>query len=160
MSLPSRYWEPGCEEAWEGENPYDEEPPFEYPELEDEETFEEEVTMQVTGEYFYGNKIGEYGLKNGYVDYATLGKAVNHVLCNSIVEAGFDFEQVAGLAETPENEVFQWYITDENGAEILREAGEMVFYCVDMDMYIWGVTHFGTAWDYVLTGIKCNTGAC
>ena len=114
--------------------------------------------MNVYGEYFGGNKISEYGLKNGYVDYQTLGKAVNHVLNNGIMEAGFEFEQVAGPAENWDNEVFQWYITDEAGAEILTEAGEMVYYCDTLDMYIWGVTHFGTAWDYVLTGIKCNTG--
>lgn len=25
--------------------------------------------------YFYGNKISDYGLKNGYIDYSTLVKA-------------------------------------------------------------------------------------
>ena len=31
---------------------------------------------------------------------------------------------------------------------------EIIYYHEDLDMYVWGVTHFGTAWDYVLTDIK------
>ena len=30
--------------------------------------------------YFYGNKISDYGLEHGYVDYATLSKAFDAVL--------------------------------------------------------------------------------
>jgi hypothetical protein len=29
-----------------------------------------------------------------------------------------------------------------------------VFYNEKLDIYVWGITHFGTAWDYVLTDIK------
>ena len=53
-------------------------------------------------------------------------------------------------------DVFQWYIVDNRGAEILDEAGEIVYYNSALDMYLWGVTHYGTAWDYVLTNIACN----
>ena len=53
-------------------------------------------------------------------------------------------------------DVFQWFIVDDNGAEILKEAGEIVYYNSDLDMYLWGVTHYGTSWDYVLTNIRCN----
>ena len=34
--------------------------------------------------YFCGNKVSEYGLKYGRVDYATLAKAFDAVLCNDI----------------------------------------------------------------------------
>jgi cell division protein FtsB len=51
-------------------------------------------------------------------------------------------------------ECFQYYIVSENGAGILRECEEIVFYNYDLDMYVWGVTHGGTSWDYVLTNIK------
>ena len=54
-------------------------------------------------------------------------------------------------------EVFQWYIVDGNGADICQEAGETVYYNAALDMYLWGVTHYGTAWAYVMTNIKCNT---
>ena len=53
-------------------------------------------------------------------------------------------------------DIFQYYIVDYNGAEILKEINEIVFYNEELDMYVWGVTHFGTSWSYVLTDIKCN----
>lgn len=55
-----------------------------------------------------------------------------------------------------EPDIFQWYITDYSGAEILGGAGEIVYYNETLDLYLWGVTHWGTSWDYVLTGIRCN----
>ena len=27
-------------------------------------------------------------------------------------------------------------------------------YNEQLDMYLWGITHFGTSWDYVLTDVK------
>lgn len=54
------------------------------------------------------------------------------------------------------DEIFQYYIVSDNGAEILKEINEIVFYNEELDMYVWGVTHWGTSWDYVLTDIKCN----
>lgn len=69
-------------------------------------------------------------------------------------------EKINELEEEQENaynaEIYQYYIVDGNGAEILKEAGEIVFYNDALDMYVWGVTHWGTSWDYVLTDIKCN----
>jgi len=53
-------------------------------------------------------------------------------------------------------ECYQYYIVSDNGAEILKEINEIVFYNEELDMYVWGVTHYGTAWSYVLTNIKCN----
>lgn len=52
-------------------------------------------------------------------------------------------------------EIFQYYIVDDAGADILkRETNEIIFYNDELDMYIWGVTHWGTSWDYVLTDIN------
>ena len=54
-------------------------------------------------------------------------------------------------------DVFQWYIVDYSGAELLkRETNEIVYYNEELDLYLWGVTHYGTAWDYVLTDIKID----
>lgn len=53
-------------------------------------------------------------------------------------------------------ECYQYYIVSDNGAEILKEINEIVFYNEELDMYVWGVTHYGTSWSYVLTDIKCN----
>lgn len=54
------------------------------------------------------------------------------------------------------DEIYQYYIVSDRGAEILKEINEIVFYNEELDMYVWGVTHFGTSWSYVLTDIKCN----
>ena len=55
-----------------------------------------------------------------------------------------------------EPEVFQWYIVDDWGARLLQEINEIVYYNEELDMYLWGVTHYGTGWDYVLTSIKID----
>ena len=152
-------------------------------------------------EYFYGNKISDYGLENGYVDYRTFAKAFDAVLNNDIMNKTYDIgywdqesgfvdnsdeietlrEKIEELEEKIEDddnitaqieeleekiekleneqdelpEVFQWYIIDDNGARICKEFNEIVYYNEELDMYLWGVTHWGTSWDYVLTDIKC-----
>lgn len=53
-------------------------------------------------------------------------------------------------------EVFQWYIISDQGANICREYNEILYYNEALDMYLWGVTHYGTSWDYVLTDIPCE----
>lgn len=164
------------------------------------------------GEYFYGNKISDYGLEHGRVDYRTFAKAFDAVMANDLMNAtadiGFwepitdcsyyeddegntyDYESaqekieelraqleiLQASSEPDENEiseiesninaleyehyydVFQWYIVAERGARICKEYGEILFYNETLDLYLWGVTHYGTSWDYVLTDIPCNTG--
>ena len=116
--------------------------------------------MRLSGDYFYGNKISDYGLEHGFLDYGTLAKAFNSVLNNCIIPNTWDigeWEQVSGDADE-EQEIFQYYIVTDSGAEILQEIGEIVFYNYELDMYIWGVTHYGTSWDYVLTDVPCRCG--
>ena len=164
--------------------------------------------------YFYGNKISDYGLKNGYVDYATLSKAFDAVRVNDITKLFFadidgefnEPEQVNGFidnserleeieeeletlhnetvienneTDTPEYkfymncieeleeekeelereqdstpEIFQYFVISRYGAQILQElTDEIVYYLQVIDCYVWGVTHWGTSWDYVLTDI-------
>lgn len=112
--------------------------------------------------YFYGNEVSAYGQELGYVDYRTLAKAFDAVLNNEVIaktqEVGY-WDIVNGCEydeETDEyTEIFQYYIISDQGAEILTECTEeIVFYNETLDMYVWGVTHYGTSWDYVLTDIK------
>lgn len=46
--------------------------------------------------------------------------------------------------------------SESEGAEILQRAEEIVYYNETLDIYLWGVTHWGTSWDYVLTNIKLD----
>ena len=162
--------------------------------------------------YFCGNKISEYGLKNGYVDYATLAKAFDAVLCNDITKLFYssingeynEVEQVSGYIDNTDEinelnerldeitdeykaaeidserekelekamdelqeqinelereqdeqpEIFQYFIVSDAGADLLKDYGEIVYYLPALDVYVWGVTHWGTSWAYVLTNIK------
>lgn len=113
--------------------------------------------------YFYGTKISDYGLKNGYIDYRTLASAFDAVMCNDLINItssdGYYWDIVNGSDYDEEADtyadIFQFFIIDTNGAEILQElTNEIVFYNEKLDLYIWGVTHYGTSWDYVLTDIK------
>ena len=145
--------------------------------------------------YFYGNEISQYGLENGYVDFATLAKSFDCVLCNNIASRIYEtMEQVGGFIDNSEEieelekqiyegeesgsisqeeiddiqdkidelqneqdeipEVYQWYIVSDNAKSILEDAEQIVYYDDELDIYVWGVTHFGTSWNYVLTSIK------
>lgn len=54
-------------------------------------------------------------------------------------------------------EYYQEYIISENGAKILADyTGETVWYNDELGLYVWGVTHWGTGWNYVLTDIKID----
>ena len=117
--------------------------------------------LTMKSNYFYGNEVSDYGKQNGYVDYRTLAKSFNAVLNNDIMQKTRDvgyWDIVSGCEYDEENDsytdIYQYYIIDDNGAEILKECEEIVFYNEELDIYVWGVTHWGTSWDYVLTNIK------
>lgn len=113
--------------------------------------------------YFMGNKISNYGIENKRLDYSTLAKSFNYVLNNDIIQntqnIGF-WDVVSGNifyededGYEYENEIYQYYIISSSGVDILTELDEIVFYNETLDMYVWGVTHYGTSWDYVLTDV-------
>lgn len=109
----------------------------------------------------YGYKVSKYGLENGYLDYLTLSMIVGDcVLNNDVFEyAGYgNWDLYSGDVEDEDGnyyEVYQYYIISESGARFLEEnTDEIVYYHEGLNMYLWGITHFGTSWDYVLTDIK------
>lgn len=125
------------------------------------------MSITLTGAYWYGNEASEYAKEHGYLDYKTFASAFSHVLNNSIIEAAAKhdiyFETVNGSEYDEETgnytDVFQYYIVPEwTIDEIFSDTDEIIYYCEELDIYLWGVTHCGTAWDYVLTDIKINTG--
>ena len=47
-------------------------------------------------------------------------------------------------------DIYQWYLIGKNDADyISQHTDELIFYSDVLDEYVWGVTHFGTSWDYV-----------
>lgn len=70
-------------------------------------------------------------------------------------------EQIEELEEEQERlynqEIFQYYIVSDQGAEMIKQyTDDPLFYNETLDMYVWGITHFGTSWGYVLTDVKLN----
>lgn len=109
-------------------------------------------TIRVINNKVWGFKVSEYGLEHGYLDYLTLSKMVGDcILNNSIIdESGWNI-----VAGNYDRDIYQYYIITDNGYEVLKDyTDELVFYNHKFDMYLWGITHFGTSWDYVLTDIK------
>lgn len=59
-------------------------------------------------------------------------------------------EEIEALEETRYNEIFQWFLIDDNLADYLKRfTDEIIGFIDDLDIYCLGVTHWGTAWDYV-----------
>lgn len=120
-----------------------------------------ERTMKMYGNKVFGEKVSDYGLENGYLDYQTLANIVRDCVLNNdiFMYVGYEnWELDNGLEEDEDGnyyEVYQYYIISDYGARILREyTDELIFYNEELDIYLWGITHFGTSWDYVLTDIK------
>lgn len=123
---------------------------------------QEERSIKLYDGKAFGHKVSKFGLEAGYLDYLTLSKIVGDcILNNSIIPyIGFhEWEVVNGCEENEEGwyEVYQYYIITEFGAVLLKEyTDEIVYYHDELDMYIWGITHFGTSWDCVLTDVRLD----
>lgn len=90
---------------------------------------------------------------------------INNDLENSAayteLEARFDelTKEIERLEDEQNEEkvIFQYYIISNSGARILQDwTNEIVYYIPVLDVYVWGVTHWGTSWDYVLTDIEID----
>ena len=123
--------------------------------------------FKLAGKYFCGNEISAYGQEHNRLDYATFAKAFDAVRNNTIIHKGWNigngWELVNGVyydEDTGENkQVFQWFIVSDNGAQMIQDYTDEILYDhEDLDIYLWGVTHLGTSWDYVLMDIPCNCG--
>ena len=78
---------------------------------------------------------------------------------DTVLEDYVDYDSIENWNNIEEEyfDIYQYYIISGNGATILEEyTDEIIFYNEDLDMYVWGVTHYGTNWDYVLTDIKLD----
>ena len=105
----------------------------------------------------FGIEVSAYGKEKGYLDYRTLAKALEGtILSNNLRDATLgvvgEWEIVAGKFDKM---IMQDFIISRYGFEILKEyTDELVFYNDVLGVYIWAVTHWGTAWAYELTNVK------
>lgn len=116
-----------------------------------------ENTIQMYDGKVYGVKVSNYGLENGYLDYQTLAEIVGDCILNNTLRTETypeDWELVTGEFDEY-MDIYQDYIISERGYEFLRDhTDELVFYNSNLDIYLWSITHFGTAWSHVLTNVK------
>lgn len=79
---------------------------------------------------------------------------IDLILCNSIAEnCELEVINVPELEDDKYIEVFQYYIVGANDVDTLTLLNEVIYYCNELDIYVLGITHFGTRWDYVLTDV-------
>lgn len=88
------------------------------------------------------------------IDFCCDNLILNNDIIGNLFEKGFYFEFENGSDYDEENDLFvdvyQYFIIGAYDAERLEEyTNELVYYCEDLDLYVLGVTHFGTPWNGV-----------
>lgn len=78
--------------------------------------------MKIRSNYFYGNEVSEYGQQCGYVDYKTLARAFDAVLCNDVTK--LFYSTING--EYTEPEQINGFIDNSEAIEELREELEAI----------------------------------
>lgn len=126
-------------------------------------------------------EIGFWDQENGIIDNSEEVDALEQEIID--IENQFDFltveeieevemlqekidsiqEQIEELEEEQERsynqDIFQYFIVSDSGAKMIEQyTDDPLFYNEKLDMYVWGITHYGTSWKYVLTDIKLNCG--
>ena len=119
--------------------------------------------------YFYVsnlNDLRDYEKQNNnHISYRRLTDRVfnNMILCNEIIEQypelleNFDIDYF--YDENEENysefEIYQYFIVSGWDLTQVKEdyPNLLLEYLEPLDLWILGVTHFGTSWDYILTDL-------
>ena len=131
-----------------------------------DEFFKDENGTVYTGEYIEHNKhIKERHtltkIENPYKELQGQTVRCNYsqifypnsglILCNNIPQVDeYLFDNIENGSFWEYCDIFQWYIIDNSTAERLkRSTKELIFYSEKLDVYVLGVTHYGTSWDYV-----------
>lgn len=116
------------------------------------------------------NKKECYYMDTNTVNYRTLTDFIftDMILCNNItkysdnwdLELGDDYDEETGEY----TEIYQYYIVDfdnwrlekykEYLEETKKESDFILWYDYELDIYILGISHYGTSWNYVPTEIK------
>lgn len=116
---------------------------------------------------FFENNLSEYEKQYKTISFYHLLKKIgiydNMILCNNIinVEENLYDNIINGEFYDEESdeyaEIYQYFLFTASDFEIelIKEnTNLLVFYSEKLDLYVLGVTHFGTSWDYV--GVDCK----
>lgn len=100
------------------------------------------------------NDLNSYELDNKRLSYSNLFyKDDSLILCNNIADDWEYLELQNGYDNI--DDIYQYYIiSDDLANRLIEYTDEIVYYHNRLDLYILGVTHYGTSWSYVLTDFK------
>ena len=131
--------------------------------------------------YIKKENLNEYEREHNKISFKTLANKLfsDMILCNDItklfyseiggkytepeIEIGADYDE-----ETDEQiDVYQYFIVDFSSwtYSLMEKYAEqfgkefILYYLEELGLYVLGVTHFGTGWDYVLTDIEPTENA-
>lgn len=106
------------------------------------------------------SKNSDYLSYKDMIDYFTDNCKMSMILNNELINYEIDFWYCeSGNDYDEENDyyydVYQWYILNDGDAERLKEnTNEIIYYNDKLGIYLLGVTHCGTSWDYVSSDFK------
>ena len=107
--------------------------------------------------YYYGDlELNDFEKEYKRLSYSNMLKVfTDGFILNNKVASRFAFDY---LDESKmDAKIFQYYIISSHSAGELQEhTNAVILYNEGLDIYLLGVTHFGTSWDYVLTDIKID----
>ena len=131
---------------------------------------------------FYINNMDELNEYEKEHNKISIKRLINHlftdiILCNDITKLFYtdingnyiEPDVEIGTEYNEENEeyidIYQYFIVNFPSyiyslfEQYKEELGNefILYYINELDMYVLGVTHFGTSWDYVLTDIEPTT---
>ena len=86
---------------------------------------------------------------------------VNMVLCNDIldVDCEMELQNMDYIVDTDDDldlynyydDIYQYYIIDDYSSDLFIKLEYPVFYSNVLNVYVVGITHYGTSWNYILT---------
>lgn len=94
------------------------------------------------------------------IDYYTDDQQNTMILNNEVIKYEFDYWELENGNDYDEEndyyiDIYQYYILNDGDAERLKEhTNEIIYYNSKLDMYLLGVTHWGTSWTCVDTDFK------
>ena len=106
--------------------------------------------------YYYGDlELNDFEKEHKRLSYSNMLKVFTDgcFILNNKVASRFAFDYLD--ENKMDAEIFQYYIISSYSAGELQEhTNEVILYNEGLDIYLLGVTHFGTGWEYVLTDIE------
>ena len=103
---------------------------------------------------------GEYLSYKDMIDYYTDDQRNSMILNNEVIKYEIDYWELENGDDYDEEDnyyydIYQYYILNDGDAErLIEHTNEIIYYNSKLDMYLLGVTHWGTSWECVETDFK------